>query len=230
MDSLSAPTSSGPRSPAGGHGASTTTTASSTPSSTATNGQPSPWHDTLYDHRRVLLVSAVQHAMLTLPSAVPNHEPVGRNIAKVLHTARAAAHPPLIIHVRNRGDPGDSDEQGTPGWHLVHAPLPHEPVIDKAKNNAFAGTNLHEWICPEAEIIVVGMQSDFCVSATCSAALQRGNSVILIRGAHATSDRLEVHTPITPAAAIEKQVEMELEEKGVILLEMLDLDDLFRDR
>ena len=175
-------------------------------------------------------MSAVQHAMLTLPSAVPNHESVGHNIAKVLHTARSCAHPPLIIHVRNRGDPGDSDAQGTPGWHLVHAPLPHEPVIDKAKNNAFAGTNLHEWVCPEAEIVVVGMQSDFCVSATCSAALQRGNSVILIRGAHATNDRLEVNTPITPAAAIEKQIEMELEDKGVILLEMSDLDDLFTDR
>ena len=76
----------------------------------------------------------------------------------------------------------------------------------------------------------MGMQSDFCISATCKAALERGNSVILIKGAHATNDRLEVNTPITPAATIEKQVEMELEDKGVILLEMSDLDDLFTDR
>ena len=206
--------------------------------SPATNGHASaspapvtaPWDDSLYDHRRVLLMSAVQHAMLTLPSAVPNHASVGDNIDKILRTARAAHHPPLIIHVRNAGDPGDSDEKGTPGWHLVYEPLPHEPVIDKTKNNAFAGTNLHEWICPEAEIVIVGMQSDFCIAATCKAALQRGNSVILIKGAHATNDRLEVNTPITPASTIEKQVEMDMEDKGVILLEMSDLDDLFTDR
>ncbi|KAF7789757.1 hypothetical protein EIP86_000703 [Pleurotus ostreatoroseus] len=196
----------------------------------AANGTHAPWDDSLYDHRRVLLMSAVQHAMLTVPSAVPNHASVGANIDRILATARAAPHPPLIVHVRNIGDPGDADEKGTPGWELVHTPLPHEPVLDKTKNNAFAGTRLHEWICPEAEIVVVGMQSDFCISATCKAALDRGNTVILIRGAHATSDRLEVNTPITPAAQIEKQVEQEMEDLGVVLLDMSDLDDLFTDR
>lgn len=206
----------------------TSTTAAN--SSVTPNGDAHPWNDSLYDHRRVLLLSAVQHAMLTMPSAVPNHDRVGKNIAKILNTARGSPHPPLIIHVRNSGDPGDSDEKGTPGWHLVHEPLPHEPVIDKTKNNAFAGTNLHQWICPEAEIVIVGMQSNFCISETCKAALERGNSVILIKGAHATDDRLEVNIPITPAAAIEKQVEMEMEDAGVILLDMADLDDLFTDR
>ena len=61
-------------------------------------------------------------------------------------------------------------------------------------------------------------------------ALACGNTVILIRGAHATSDRLEVNTPITPAAQIEKQVENEMEDLGVVLLDMSDLDDLFTDR
>lgn len=184
-------------------------------------------------HRRVLLLIAVQHAMLAKPpQGVPSSATVGPNIARILEAARKATHPPLIIHVRNTGDVGEADEPGTEGWHLVHDPLPHEPVVDKLKNNAFANTRLGEYICPEAEIVVVGMQSDFCVRATCTAALTRGNEVLLIKGAHATYDRLEVwnNGTITPAAKVEKEIETELEESGAILLDMTDLNDLFADR
>ena len=76
------------------------------------------------------------------------------------------------------------------------------------------------------------MQSDFCVRATCTAALARGNEVLLIRGAHATYDRLEVWNggTITPASKVEKEIEGELEDAGVIMLDMSDLNDLFADR
>lgn len=212
---------------------STTTSSSGSPPPPALLGED-PWAD--YEpwlHRRVLLVIAVQHAMLAKPTqGVPSAASVGPNIARILDAARTAQHPPLIIHVRNTGDVGDADEPDTPGWHLVHEPLPHEPVVDKLKNNAFANTRLGTYISPEAEIVVVGMQSDFCVKATCNAALQRGNEVLLIRGAHATYDRLEVWNggTITPASKVEKEIETELEEAGVIMLDMSDLNDLFADR
>ncbi|PSS34035.1 hypothetical protein PHLCEN_2v1939 [Hermanssonia centrifuga] len=166
------------------------------------------------------------------PVGVPAATTVGPHIAQILETARSTANPPLIIHVRNIGDVGDADEPGTPGWQLVHDPLPNEPVIDKMKNNSFAGTALGDLICEEAEVVVAGMQSDFCVRATCSAALARGNEVLLIRGAHATYDRLEVwgNGTITPAATVEKEIELELEEAGVVLLEMRDLPGIFADR
>lgn len=205
---------------------------STTPPPTLVGDDPwaeyEPWQ-----HRRVLLLIAVQHAMLaTPPQGVPSSGTVGPNIARILESARSAIHPPLIVHVRNTGDVGDRDEPGTEGWHLVHEPLPHEPVVDKLKNNAFANTRLGTYICPEAEIVVVGMQSDFCVRATCAAALQRGNEVLLIRGAHATYDRLEVWNggTITPASKVEKEIEGELEDQGVIMLDMSDVNDLFADR
>ncbi|KIP11033.1 hypothetical protein PHLGIDRAFT_173314 [Phlebiopsis gigantea 11061_1 CR5-6] len=193
-----------------------------------------PWAEyEPWQHRRVLLLIAVQHAMLAKPpQGVPAGPTVGPNIARILDEARKALHPPLIIHVRNTGDQGDPDEPNMPGWHLVHEPLAHEPVVDKPKNNAFANTRLGTYICPEAEIVVVGMQSDFCVRATCNAALQRGNEVLLIRGAHATYDRLDVwnNGTITPASKVEKEIEQEMEDAGVILLDMSDLPDLFADR
>lgn len=100
------------------------------------------------------------------------------------------------------------------------------------KNNAFTGTSLGDIIPPDAEIIVAGFQTDYSIRATCSAALGRGNEVLLIRGAHATYDRIEVlhGGGITPAKRIEAEIEAELEEAGVHLLDMKDLGGIFTDR
>lgn len=181
----------------------------------------------------VLLLLDIQVAMLAEPPiGVPASHFVRENLAHILAKARSARPPPLIIHVRNMGDVGDPDEPGTDGWQLIFPPLPNEPIIDKMKNNAFAGTDLAEIIPDDAEIVVAGFQTDFSIRATCSAALARGNEVVLIKGAHATYDRIEVlhGGGITPAKKIEAEIESELEEAGVHLLDMKDLPGLFTDR
>ncbi|KAL4250916.1 isochorismatase family protein [Abortiporus biennis] len=191
-------------------------------------------HIVHHHHQQVLLLIAVQKCMLAPPEkgGIPSSLTVGPNISLILHQARNAPHPPLIIHVRNCGDIGDPDEPNTKGWELIHTPLTNEPIIDKMKNNAFAGTKLGEMIKPTDEIIVVGMQSDFCIRATCSAALGRGNEVLLVKGAHGTYERLEAFSQglITPAETVEKEIEEELEEAGVLLLDMEDLPSIFNDR
>ncbi|KIL65821.1 hypothetical protein M378DRAFT_161836 [Amanita muscaria Koide BX008] len=166
------------------------------------------------------------------PIGVPASHSVRNNLARILTQARSARPPPLIIQVRNTGDVGDPDEPGASGWELIFPPQPGEVVIDKMKNNAFAGTNLGDIIHKDAEIVVAGFQTDFSIRATCSAALARGNEVLLIRGAHATYDRIEVlhGGGITPAKKIEAEIEAELEEAGVHLLDMKDLPGIFTDR
>lgn len=120
---------------------------------------------TLSQH--VLLLLDVQVSNLCdPPKGVPAAALLRNNISKVLMIARNAKPPPLIIHVRNCGDQGDPDEANAPGWQLLLPPLPDEPVVDKLKNNAFAGTKLGEMISPDAEIVVVGMGSDFSVRAS----------------------------------------------------------------
>jgi nicotinamidase-related amidase len=117
--------------------------------------------------RRVLLCLDVQAGVLSdPPRGVPSAPALRRTLARVLAAARAATPPPLIIHVRNTGDFGDVDEPNAPGWQLAHAPWPGEPVIDKRKNNAFAGTRLGELVSPDAEVVIVGLQSDFSVRAS----------------------------------------------------------------
>jgi nicotinamidase-related amidase len=146
---------------------------------TNVNGHPSPSH-----HRALLILDAQVAVLDAPPSAVPASRSVRANILRILTEARAVTPPPLIVHVRNNGYPGDPDEFEAPGWQLVFEPLPHEPVIDKRKNNAFAGTVLGDIVPPDAELVVIGMQSDFCIRATCSAALGRGNEVLMIRVEH----------------------------------------------
>lgn len=183
---------------------------------------------------RVLLLLDVQVNMLRHPTdgGVPSSETVLRNIEKILDCARLANQPPRIIHIRNCGEPGEPDAPHSPGWQLVFPTLPHEFVIDKLKNNAFAGTKLADLVPRDAELIVIGMQSDYCVRATCSAALDRGNDVILIKDAHATYDRIEVWNggTVTKAHDVELEIEAELEEAGVSLLCMSDAPHLFSDR
>jgi nicotinamidase-related amidase len=194
---------------------------------------PSNPHIAATATRRVLLLLDVQAAMLAPPpQGVHSSELIRTNVSRILLQARSAKPPPLIIHVRNTGDKLDPDEPNTPGWQLVFPPLPHEPVIDKLKNNAFAGTMLGDLIPSDAEIVVVGMQTDYCIRATCSAALGRGNEVLLIKGAHATYDGMQAWNGGVkiPAKTIEAETEAELEEAGVVLLEMSDLHGIFANR
>jgi hypothetical protein len=125
-------------------------------------------------------------------------------------------------------------------------------VVDKRKTSAWSGTALDEMISPEAEVIVVGCASDSCVYRTCMDAVGRGNAVsfilfpmfehvlivclqvILIRDAHCSYDRAAMysgpHNAITSAKVIEHEVECRLEDEGVIVMDMDDVDGLFDGR
>lgn len=134
----------------------------------------------------VLLLIDVQRDMLLPPAPVPDAEEVGAVIAGVLARARAAGAP--VVHIRNAGGPGDPDEPGTPGWELVHEVREGEHVVDKAEQDAFAGTSLADLLPQGAPLVVAGMQSEYCVRATALTALARGHAVTLVAGGHSTYD------------------------------------------
>ncbi|KAJ7816542.1 hypothetical protein B0H14DRAFT_2844731 [Mycena olivaceomarginata] len=172
---------------------------------------------------RVLLVLNIQVGLIAdPPQGIPAARHVRENVATVLEQARCASHPPRIIHCRSCGDPGDLDEKGTPTWELLHAPRSGEFVIDCRKTDAFMGTALGELIAPDAELVV----------STCRAALRRGNTVLLMHGAHGTHD----HTVIadggrfTPGENISARVEEELDKAGAMILDMKYLPGLFEGR
>lgn len=155
----------------------------------------------------VLLMVDVQRNMLEAPTPVPEAEPVSAAIREVLDRAREADA--MIVHIRNNGGSGDADAPGTPGWELVHDVRDGEHIIDKQEHDAFSGTKLAELIPEESDVVMVGMQSEFCIRATALAALRRDHHVTLVRGAHAT-----YHGEV-PAAETSRQIDLVLGAAGV---------------
>ncbi|KAF9048904.1 Isochorismatase-like protein [Panaeolus papilionaceus] len=210
---------------------------SSTTTSSSSSLAPSPSFalPTTEPHRVLLLLDCQAGMLAPPPIGVPNAQSVRHNIEEVLEEARRARPMPLIVHMRNNGDVGEPDEPGTGGWELVFRPKDDsggELIIDKRKNNAFRGTPLGDLVPPTAEMVIVGFQTDHSIRATCQEGVKRGNEVLLIRGAHATHDRIEVlyGGGTTPASRIEGEVESELEDLGVHILDMKDLPGIFMDR
>jgi nicotinamidase-related amidase len=165
---------------------------------------------------KTLLMIDVQRNMLMPPQPVPDAPAVGSKIARILEQARSSGA--MVVHVRNNGGNDDPDAPGTTGWELVHEAAGREAVIDKLTPDAFAGTELASLLADAREVVIVGMQSEYCVRETALAALGRGLTVVLAQGAHATYGRGE-----RTAAEIAAVVEAELGQAGA---QVLDADDI----
>ena len=62
------------------------------------------------------------------------------------------------------------------------------------------------------EVVIAGMQSNYCVAESSRGVVKQGLRAVLASGAHATYDDGE------PASAISTQIERELATEGVIVL------------
>ncbi len=74
---------------------------------------------------------------------------------------------------------------GTWGVDVVDElkPLPHEPVVDKHRFNAFLGTDLEQllWGYRADSVIVAGVATHLCVGTTATDATQRGFRLVLLK-------------------------------------------------
>lgn len=165
---------------------------------------------------RTLLLIDVQRNMLLPPEPVPDAPAVGSRVAEILQRARRSGA--TVIHVRNNGGEDDPDAPGTAGWELVHEVAGSEAVIDKHVPDSFAGTELGGLLGDAREVVIVGMQSEYCVRETSLAALDRGLAVVLVRGAHATYGDGK-----RTAAEIAAATEAELAQAGAQVLDVADV-------
>jgi nicotinamidase-related amidase len=80
--------------------------------------------------------------------------------------------------------------KGAPGWaiHAPIAPIAGDTVIEKTASDSFYRTELAAVLTRLGvrRLVVTGMQSEFCVDATCRAALSHGFDVALVADGHTT--------------------------------------------
>ena len=127
----------------------------------------------------VLLVVDVQ---TTLMNYHPYHEiEFIENIRKLTEVARKSDI--AVVYIRHDDGKGTELECGTEGWEILNevAPNGDEKIFDKHYNSAFKETGLKDYLDGKKikNLILVGMQTEYCIDATCKVAFEHGYSLII---------------------------------------------------
>lgn len=136
----------------------------------------------------VLLVVDVQTAIME--EHPYNEEKVIGNIRKLIDFFRGMGTE--VMYVRHDDGPGGELEYGTKGWQIYEkiAPLEGERIFDKKYNSAFRQTGLKEYLDSKDihKIILVGLQTEYCIDATCKSAFEQGFEVLIPEETNSTFD------------------------------------------
>jgi len=136
----------------------------------------------------VLMVVDVQNALIEEHPC--NEADFTKNIQKLIQSARQ--NNVEVVYVRHDGGIGDELARNTKGWEIYHeiAPKSTDRIFDKCYNSAFKDTNLHKYLNEKGitSIILVGMQTEYCIDATCKVAFEYGYNIIIPQATTATYD------------------------------------------
>ncbi|HLZ46464.1 MAG TPA: cysteine hydrolase family protein [Gemmatimonadales bacterium] len=140
----------------------------------------------------VLLVVDVQKGMDVYAKQLNRNNPdLERNIARLQAAWRKSGRP--IIHVQHLSkEPQSPLRPGQPGVEIKDEvrPLVGEPVVQKSVNSAFIGTTLETDLRRRGltTLVVVGLQTNMCVSTTARMAGNLGFTTYVVSDATATFD------------------------------------------
>ena len=99
-----------------------------------------------------------------------------------------------VIYVRHDDGPGEELTTGTEGYEIYDEfrPLQEEKIFDKQVNSAFRETGLLEYLKGKGEqdIIVTGLQTDYCIDATVKCGFEHGFHVIVPATVNTTVDNV----------------------------------------
>lgn len=95
-----------------------------------------------------------------------------------------------VIYVRNDDGEGSELTKGTEGFEIYNEfkPANGEMIFDKYANSSFNGTGLLEYLRKKEEdtIIVVGLQTDYCIDATIKCGFEHGFKMIVPANTNST--------------------------------------------
>ncbi len=97
-----------------------------------------------------------------------------------------------VIYVRHDDGEGQALTKGADGFEIYEeiSPMSDERIFDKFVNSSFNGTGLLEYLRGkgEKEIIVVGLQTEYCIDATVKCGFEHGFRVIVPEYSNSTFD------------------------------------------
>jgi nicotinamidase-related amidase len=97
-----------------------------------------------------------------------------------------------VVFVQHWTEPGTILDRGSAGWQLANEVRDHRRSFHHEKNvlSSFDDGQLHAWLQAHGirRLCISGMQTEYCVSAACEAAVALGYEVILPSDAHMTID------------------------------------------
>ena len=136
----------------------------------------------------VLLIVDVQTALIN--EHPYNEQNVLNNIKSLISVARD--NKTEVIYVRHDDGPSGDLEYGTDGWQIyaMIAPARDEKIFDKQYNSAFLNTGLKKYLDSKEinTIILVGLQTEYCIDTTCKSAFEYGYKVIIPEETNTTFD------------------------------------------
>lgn len=136
-----------------------------------------------------LLVIDVQQALCSGIYKAFESERVIERINAVSRKFRYAGAPVVMIQHESQGGPLD---HGTDGWKLAEGLDVHATDISlrKRATDSFHQTNLHALLQARGvkNLVICGLQSEFCVDTTTRRALALGYPVVLVADGHSTLD------------------------------------------
>ena len=138
-----------------------------------------------------VLIIDVQNVMFDENYPVHDSLNILKNIKKIENYA--LDHKLLTIYLQHAGGVGSPEEFGTEGWKLHPELSINGEVIGKREFEAFKSTKLNLVLKENKieQVIICGMQSDYCIQANSRASVESGYKTILVKDAHSTCDSEE---------------------------------------
>ncbi len=135
-----------------------------------------------------LIVIDMQKALVD--DELYNYEGFLKNMAGIVAAARENGVE--VLHVRHDAGPGTGFSAGDEGFEFADetAPREGEKTFVKTINSCFGCREFTEYLeaAKDNALMIVGLQTNFCIDATVKSAFERGYDVIVPEGAHSTFD------------------------------------------
>ena len=135
-----------------------------------------------------LIVIDMQKALMD--DELYNRDGLLKNVAALIDAARANGVE--VIYVQHDAGPGTGFSVGDEAFEIADevGPREGEKVFVKKINSAFGNKDFTAYLeaAKDETLMIVGLQTNFCIDATVKSAFERGYDVIVPEGAHSTFD------------------------------------------